>query len=126
MAAPSDNLSDRILNMIDVASATFIVDTFNNLWAAITVSFRNLLILFLILYGLAIWRGLIKTPVQDMVWTALKFAVIFGLVSTWPLFNGIVVQFLTNTPDAMAGVVAGRTGTTASGAIGAVYIDAIP
>lgn len=125
MTAPSDNLSDRILNMIDVALATFIVDTFNNLWAAITVSFRNLLILFLILYGLAIWRGLIKTPVQDMVWTALKFAVIFGLVSTWGLFNGIVVAFLTNTPDAMAGVVAGETGTTASGAIGAVYIDAI-
>ena len=125
MAAPSDNLSDRILNLIDVASATFIVDTFNNLWAAITVSFRNLLILFIILYGLAIWRGLVKTPLQDIAWTALKFAIIFGLISTWALFNGIVVQFLTNTPDAMAGVIAGQTGTTASGAIGDVYIQAI-
>lgn len=124
--AASDNVSDRILNNIDTASLTYINDTFVNLWGAISVSFRNILVLWIILYGLAIWRGLVKTPFQNLAWTALKFSVIYGLISTWGLFSGIVVAFITNTPDAMAGVISGgETGTTASGAIGAVYIDAI-
>lgn len=33
---------------------------------AISVSLRNILVLWIILYGLAIWRGLVKTPVQDI------------------------------------------------------------
>ncbi|MEM9589309.1 MAG: type IV secretion system protein, partial [Planctomycetota bacterium] len=124
--AASDNVSDRILNNIDTASLTYINDTFVNLWGAISVSFRNLLVLWIILYGLAIWRGLVKTPVQEFAWTMLKFAVIYGLISTWGLFSGIVVIFITDTPDAMAGVLTGGVdGATASGAIGAVYIDAI-
>ena len=124
--AASDNVSDRILSNIDTATITYINGTFVNLWGAISVSFRNILVLWIILYGLAIWRGLVKTPVQEFAWTMLKFAVIYGLISTWGLFSGIVVQFITNTPDAMAGVISGgNTGTTASHAIGNVYIKAI-
>ena len=123
--AASDNVSDRVLGLIDTASVNFIQDSFNNLWAAISVSFRGLLVLFLILYGLAIWRGLIKTPVQDIAWTGFKFAIIYGLVSTWGIFSVFIVDFITNTPDALAGVFLGKTGQTASGAIGAVYVTAI-
>ena len=124
--AASDNISDRILSNIDRATSTYINDTFVNLWGAISVSFRNILVLWIILYGLAIWRGLVKTPVQEFAWTMLKFAVIYGLIDTWDLFSDIVVPFITNTPDAMAGVISGSgTGTTASGEIGDVYIDAI-
>ena len=124
--AASDNVSDRILNNIDAATLKYIDDTFANLWGAISVSFRNILVLWIILYGLAIWRGLVKTPVQEFAWTMLKFAVIYGLISTWDLFSDIVVPFITNTPDAMAGVISGGgTGTTASRAIGDVYIAAI-
>ena len=64
--AASDNVSDRILNNIDAATLKYIDDTFANLWGAISVSFRNILVLWIILYGLAIWRGLVKTPVQDI------------------------------------------------------------
>ena len=64
--AASDNVSDRILSNIDEATITYIDGTFANLWGAISVSFRNILVLWIILYGLAIWRGLIKTPVQDI------------------------------------------------------------
>ena len=71
--AASDNVSDRILSNIDTASLTYINDTFVNLWGAISVSFRNILVLWIILYGLAIWRGLVKIPVQEFAWTMLKF-----------------------------------------------------
>ena len=125
MAAPTDNIPETVVNLIDGITGAFIVGTFNNMWAVIQVSFRNLLILFLIFYGLAIWRGLIKTPIQDIAWTALKFAVIFGLVRTWALFNGIVVQFLTQTPDALAGAAAGFSGNAISTVMGNVYTDAI-
>ena len=124
--AASDNVSDRILNNIDTATLKYIDDTFANLWGAISVSFRDILVLWIILYGLAIWRGLVKTPVQEFAWTMLKFAVIYGLISTWDLFSGIVVAFITNTPDAMAGVISGGdTGTTASREMGQVYITAM-
>ena len=124
--AASDNVSYRILSNIDKATITYINDSFANLWGAISVSFRNILVLWIILYGLAIWRGLVKTPVQEFAWTMLKFAVIYGLISTWGLFSGIVVLFITNTPDAMAAVITGGlVGDTASGAIGEVYIKAI-
>ena len=65
--AASDNVSDRILSNIDEATITYIHGTFANLWGAISVSFRNILVLWIILYGLAIWRGLVKTSVQDIV-----------------------------------------------------------
>ena len=127
MAAPSDNIPDRVLNLIDTAAVGFIQNAFDNLWIAISVSFRGLLVLFLILYGLAIWRGLIKTPVQDIAWTGFKFAILYGLISSWPIFSVFIVNFVTNTPDALAGVVAGGgvTGQTASAATGEVYIAAI-
>ena len=64
--AASDNVSDRILSNIDEATITYINGTFANLWGAISVSFRNILVLWIILYGLAIWRRLGKTPVQDI------------------------------------------------------------
>ena len=67
--AASDNVSDRILSNIDEATITYIDGTFANLWGAISVSFRNILVLWIILYGLAIWRGLVKTPVQDIAGT---------------------------------------------------------
>ena len=67
--AASDNVSDRILSNIDEATITYIDGTFANLWGAISVSFRNILVLWIILYGLAIWRGLVKTSVQDIAGT---------------------------------------------------------
>ena len=64
--AASDNVSDRILNNIDAASRTYISDTFAKLWEALSDPFEKILILWIILYGLAIWRGLVKMPVQDI------------------------------------------------------------
>ena len=124
--AASDNVSDRILNNIDAASRTYISDTFAKLWEALSDPFEKILILWIILYGLAIWRGLVKTPVQDFAWTMLKLAVIYGLISTWGLFSDIVVEFITKTPDAMAGVISGgSTGEGVSREMGLIYIDII-
>lgn len=125
MAGASGNLVEDVINLIDTAMTTYILDTFNNIAAALLPSFRNILVLYFMLYGLAIWRGLVELPAKELANRALICSLIYGLVFTFSIYNTFLVDVLTNSPDALAGAVSGTTGNAISTDLGLIYQNAL-
>ena len=122
----SANLVEGVIGLVDDATETYIGETFTALSNAILPVFGSFLVLYFIFYGLAIWRGAVETPIIRFVWTVFKFSVLYGLISGFANYNTIIAQFLTNTPDAIAGIIANFPGGgTASSALGEAYNGAI-
>lgn len=103
------NPLEAMLNLVDAATATYISDTFANAAATIEPTFRTLLILSFILYGLAIWRGAIKSSAIEFVKRVVVIGIVYGMVFSWAIYNQYIVNFLTNGPDALAASMAGVT-----------------
>ncbi|MBL4571593.1 MAG: type IV secretion system protein [Gammaproteobacteria bacterium] len=120
------NVPEMLLGLIDDLSSEYIEVTFGNLWAFLEVSFRNVLILFFILFGYALWRGLIKVPFKDIIEWVVKIGIIYTFISTWEIYNTIVVAFFTTGPDVLVGAALGDGSTgSVSTHLGTVYQRAI-
>lgn len=111
-----------LLSLIDQATTTYISAAFFNLVAALTgPTFRNLLVLFFILYGFGIWRGLIKAEFEVLIFNMVKVALIYGFVFVFSLYSSVFVDLMTNGPDALAARMLGSEAGTISSAIGRTY-----
>lgn len=112
-----------ILNSIDAATKTYISNVVAQLARDLNATFRYLLILFFMLYGFAVWRGVIKADAIAYFWTVVKISVIYYLIFTWSVYNALIVNFLINSPDTMAGQIVG-TGMVGTGATSATGVIA--
>ena len=113
---------NKILDGIDAATKTYISDTVAILASNLNATFRDLLILFFILYGFGIWRGVIKADAIAYFWTVVKISVIYHIIFTWTVYNGVIVNFLIDSPDAMAGkIIVGTDAKSATGVIATAY-----
>lgn len=127
IAELSSNLADRINEITDQASVGFINNSFNNIWAELNTLILLLITLYIVIMGYGVMRGLVATPVNTFLENIVKLAIIYGLVSTWSLFSFYVVEVITNTPDALAGVISGNenAGESATSQIGDIYNRAV-
>lgn len=96
-----------LLHMVDEATATYISGTVVNIVGFVDPVFRKLLILFFILYGVAVWRGAIQSSAADFVTKIVTVAIVYAMVYNWSLYNQFIVNFLTNGPDALAAAITG-------------------
>jgi type IV secretion system protein VirB6 len=106
-----------LFEMVDVATDTYISDTVANLTRTIDPTFRLLLILFFILYGVAIWRGAIQSSAADFVTKIITVAIVYAMIYNWSLYHQFIVNLLTNGPDALAAAITGETQGSITGAI---------
>jgi type IV secretion system protein VirB6 len=114
-----------ILGLVDAATATYILNTFSRIAAAANPVFRNLMILYFILYGLGIWRGVIKTEISEFFWNVIRASIVYAFVFTWTIYSPIIVDFLTNGPDALAGIITGSPTGSIVDVIGDAYVETI-
>jgi len=123
IAELSANLAQRINEIVDEDSVNFINLTFNNIWAELEPLMLLLLTAYIIIMGFGVMRGLVAVPLNAFLESAIKFGIIFAFVSSWPLFSTYIVDVITNTPDALAGVISGTgtTGDSATSQVGLIY-----
>lgn len=123
----SANLADNINTIVDQASVSFISQTFNNIWSELNGLMFLLVALYMVVMGFGVMRGMVATPVNTFVENLFKLTVIYALVSSWPDFSFYVVDVLTNSPDALAGVISGgsNSGASATSQVGDIYSQAI-
>lgn len=100
-------LLQESLNLIDASIAAHITNSFVALSAAIMPSIRNFLILSFILFGIAIWRGVIEYPLKEFLKKIIVLSIIFAFIQNWAIYNGYLVDVLLNSPDAIAGILVG-------------------
>ncbi len=115
------NPLEALLNLVDLATATYISGTVANIVGIVNPIFRNLLILFFILYGIGIWRGAIQSSVQEFVFKMVTVSIVYAMVFSWSIYNQYIVNFLTNGPDALGGAIAGVGGGNTSQRISEIH-----
>lgn len=91
--------------------STYVADTSSDIIATVGPAVTQLMILYFVIYGIAMLRGAIEEPVNDFALRAVKVAFITGVALNVGIYNGQIASFLWNSPDALARIVSGGTYT---------------
>lgn len=105
MATPP--IIDPLLGQIDVAVTGFYLDAAARMAAAAVTPFRTLVTVYVFLWGLAIWRGLINEPLSDGIMRILRVVLIGTIGLGMGVYGPRIADFLYNSPGELAAVMAG-------------------
>ncbi len=73
---------------------------------------RIMLILYVVLYGWSMIRGVVQEPVTEMTERFVKMAGIFALATSASAYGTYISSFLYSWPSELTGVVTGQVATT--------------
>ncbi len=96
----------RIFTEVNTALSTYVNDVASNIIASITPVATTLLMIYVMLWGWSIMRGMISEPITDGVTRLIRLSVIYALALTIGNYNGYIADLLWNSPDAIASYVA--------------------
>jgi len=108
------NLFQRIFANIDDSLATYIIDTVTRVVGFATPLFTSMMIVFVVIWGYMMLFGKTQEPLQDGVFRIIRIGGILALGLTVGTYMAVVVSFLRDGPEYIAGVVTGSSGTTAA------------
>jgi type IV secretion system protein VirB6 len=100
-----------LLIQVDTAVTGFFLLSASRVAAAIATPFRAAVTLFVVLWGLALWRGLINEPLSDGVGRVMRVVLIGTIALGAGVYGPRIAAFLYNTPAELASVVAGGSVT---------------
>jgi type IV secretion system protein VirB6 len=107
---PSEfHFAEDTLNRVDLILQTYVLDTVQNVMIAFTPVATQLLIIYFMFYGWAMVRGVVSEPVMDFFNRVIRLSIIFGLATSLSLANDYIIQFFSETPEALASVITGST-----------------
>lgn len=105
----------------DAPIQAFMTDGVSKVAAAVGGPLKIALTLYILLYGIAILRGVVQSPVMDFAWRTVKLAFIVSLATKADSFNYYVTDLFYRTlPDQISNALAGR-----SAALGGNSFDAL-
>lgn len=106
MATPSSTIVQNFFTQIDTAFVTYFADASARVAGAARPVFNTLVTIYVLLWGFAIWRGLIREPMSDGAMRVLKIV----LVGTFALNAGVygtqIAGRIYRMPEQLAAVVA--------------------
>ena len=102
------------LTKVDTSLAGFFLSASSRVAGAVATPFRILVTLYIVLWGLAMWRGLIQEPMADAVARMLRIVLIGAIALGAGVYGPIIATAIYNTPAELAAVVAGGPVTPVS------------
>lgn len=108
-ATASFQFYTRLLIELNAALETYINGSASNVIEAITPVATTLLIIYVVLWGWTMMRGLISEPITDGVSRIVRLALITGIALNLGRYNAYLGDMLWNSPEALARVVTGTT-----------------
>lgn len=88
------------------ALTTYIGDVAGNVIGAISGVAYSMLMIYMMLWGWTMLRGMISEPITDGITRIVRLAVIVGIALNVGRYSTYISTFLWNSPEAMAGIVA--------------------
>lgn len=85
---------------------SYVSDVATNVISAITPVATTLLMIYVMLWGWSMMRGMISEPIIDGASRLIRLAVICGLALSIGRYNGYIADMLWETPDALSALVA--------------------
>jgi type IV secretion system protein VirB6 len=104
--ASNSHFYETTFTMVNQSLSTYITDVASNIIDSFTPVTTTLLIIYVVLWGVAMIRGMITEPVIDGFSRIARLSLIVGIALNVGRYNGYISDFLWNTPDALAGYVA--------------------
>lgn len=93
-------------NRLSTALTAYINDVATNVIGAISGVAYSMLTVYIMLWGWAMFRGLISEPVMDGATRLIRLSLIVGIALNLGRYNAYVSDFLWNSPDTLASYVA--------------------
>lgn len=97
---------ERIFSEVNLALTSYVSDVATNVIAAITPVATDLLLIYVMLWGWTMLRGMISEPITDGITRLVRLSVVYAMALTIGNYNGFISDFLWNSPDAIASYVA--------------------
>lgn len=107
MAVPSEyHFYEDTFTRLNNALTTYVGDVSAEVIGAISGVAYSMLMIYMMLWGWTMLRGMISEPITDGVTRIVRLSVIVGLALNVGRYATYISFFLWNTPDAMASIVA--------------------
>ncbi|WEF31464.1 type IV secretion system protein [Pseudoduganella chitinolytica] len=107
MAAPSEfHFYEDMFSDLTDALDTYITSVGTDIIASISGVAYSMLMIYMMLWGWTMMRGMISEPITDGVARIVRLAVIVGLALNLGRYQDYVSDFLWDAPEAMAGIIA--------------------
>lgn len=96
------------MTRVDTVVATYISTVSQDIMSAFSGLATQLLMIYIMFWGWSMMRGVIQEPVTDALNRFVRLSIILGLSTSLGLYQTYIVDFLWNTPDALASVITGN------------------
>ena len=90
---------------VDAITQSFTVNGYQTMSQALAKPLGTLCVLFIILTGYSILRGLIKTPMQAFVKVAIRIGVVYMLAMNWDVFASYFLGLFVDGASALGAVM---------------------
>lgn len=100
---------------VDAVFVNFFANGASRIATSVRPVFDILVTLYVVLWGLAMWRGLIQEPMSDGVMRVLKIILIGTFALNTAVYTPQIAQTIFRTPDQLAGVLVPGGTTAATG-----------
>ncbi len=95
-----------LFTTLDASLQTYVNDIAAGIINAITPVAHTLLLIYVMLWGWSMMRGMIGEPIMDGATRIVRLSIIVGLALNLGRYNSYVADFLWNTPDALSQIIA--------------------
>lgn len=106
MATSFHYIENKFYAPINDILSTYITDTATNVIEAIKPTAEILLLIYFMLWGWVMIRGIISEPITDGINRIVRLTLIVGIALNLGRYNEYIKDFLWETPDALAGIIA--------------------
>jgi len=105
-------LYTELFNKTDAAFAAYIGSTASSVISSIRPVATVLLMIYVMLWGWSMIRGVIEEPITDGVTRIVRLSIICGLALSTSYYSSYITDWIWKTPDALAKIVSGQDGKT--------------
>lgn len=99
------NILLQLTSQIDELTNGFIFEGYNALATALAKPLASLAVLYIVLMGYAITRGLVKTPMQDFSKGIVRMGLIYLFAMNWSFFASFAVELFSSGASELATVL---------------------
>lgn len=111
MGAPTTHIFEDVFTYVDAVTTQYFTNGASAVAGALQSTAYNLLMIYVILWGWAMLRGMIQEPVTDGLARVLKATFIVAFATNSALYASDIANFLYDWPPAFAGVLSGQAAT---------------
>lgn len=101
---------EDLLNTIDAAIGSFVIDLFTGISNDITSTLRLMMILSIIFYGLAMMKGWVDTNLKEAIKHVFMALIVYIFATNVGLFTNYTYEIITNGPNQLLGAVLSHSG----------------